>query len=83
MDDLNELASRIRSLSDAEFEEAIRSVGAALGADERTINKLTREKKTIRHKIDGASKRDLEKIASMLTEEQIDAVRKSIGGADK
>lgn len=78
MDDFKEMAERIRNMSDAELETAIRTVGAALGADARTLDRVSREKETLRRKIGGANGREIEKIAAGLTPEQIEAVRRAV-----
>ena len=86
MEDFNELAGKIGKLSDAELEKAIRSVGEALGADARTVERMARERGALRKKIGRADGRELEKIASMLTPEQLEAVKNAInqgGTADE
>jgi len=83
MEDIRQLADKINGMSDAELEAAIRAVGAAMGADERTLARLSREKGIVRRKLGGASDRELAKIASMLTPDQLDEIKKTVSGGDK
>ncbi|MBQ7160806.1 MAG: hypothetical protein IJR90_03770 [Clostridia bacterium] len=78
MEDIRDLADKIKGLSDEELDAAIRSVGAAMGLDGRRIEKLAREKGTLKRKLENADERDYKKLSSMLTPDQIEAVKKSM-----
>ena len=78
MDEIKDLAGRIKGLSDAELDAAIRSVGAAMGLDGRKIEKLSREKGTLKRRLEKANDRDLEKLSSMLTPDQLRAIKNGL-----
>ena len=79
-EDVRDLAEKIKGLSDADLEAAIRSVGAAMGLDARRVEKLARERGTLKKKLEKADERDLKKLSEALTPEQIETVRKTVEG---
>lgn len=80
MEDIKDLAEKIKGLSDADLDAAIRSVGAAMGLDSRKLDRLAREKGTLKRKLERANGRELEKLSSMLTPDQLEAIKKSVEG---
>ena len=83
MEDIRQIADKISEMSDAELDAAIRSVGSAMGVDARTLDRMSREKGLLRRKMSAASDRDLEKIASRLTPEQIGEIKRNVNGGGK
>ena len=80
MEDIKDLAEKIKRLSDAELDAAIRSVGAAMGIEGRKLDRLSREKGMLRRKLERADERDLEKLSAALTPDQLETIKKSVEG---
>ena len=80
MEDINEIAEKLKAMSDAELDDAIRRVGAAMGLNGRKLDRLTREKGALKRKLEKADERDLQKLKSMLTPDQVETIKKSVEG---
>jgi len=80
MNDFKDMTEKLKNMSDAELEEAIRTVGAALGADERALARISRERSTLKRKLANADERDLAGLAAKLSPDQLETIKRALSG---
>jgi len=66
-----ETLEKVLALSDEELKQAVHSLAIAGGVDERRAAEASRDANKIRRKLNKVTQRDLEKLLSKITPEQI------------